>query len=69
MSPLVVLGLSALGTALAWPLLNAGGRAAGWLAALLPLALFVGLAPHLQAVVAGGEVVEGVSWSRRSEST
>ena len=62
MSPLVVLGLSALGTALAWPLLNAGGRAAGWLAALLPLALFVGLAQHLQAVVAGGEVVQGVSW-------
>jgi multicomponent Na+:H+ antiporter subunit A len=62
MSPLVVLGLSALGTALAFALLSVMGRAAGWVAAVLPAALFLGLAQHLPEVAAGSAVVQGVAW-------
>ncbi len=62
MSPLVVLGLSAVGSLLAISLVSASGRVAGWPAALLPAALFVGLATHLPEIAAGGTVVQGIAW-------
>ncbi len=62
MPPLVVLGLSAVGTVLAISLASVNGRAAGWLAALLPAALFAGLATHLPEIAAGATVVQSIAW-------
>ena len=62
MSPLAVLGLSALGSVLAISLVAANGRVAGGLAALLPAVLFAGLASHLPEIAAGATVVQGIAW-------
>ncbi|MHB1224178.1 MAG: hydrogen gas-evolving membrane-bound hydrogenase subunit E [Gemmatimonadaceae bacterium] len=59
-----LLALSLLGSCAAWPLSRLSGRrAAGWLIALIPAALFVAFLGNSSAIEAGAVITQHVPWA------